>query len=194
MTTKENSKESLATDNQFDSDEELYFSDYLAELKHADIILHFERHQTLNLMEPVKTNGRSLFREQVYTPDFLVVWNPLIAVPLGIVTDTDHHVKGVPFKAYYDSNDQLVSSIEVKGGYTEQDETRLYGVLFKWTWSKFGIFVQKINVSNTAKDIFAKTFTPNSFLTTKKTKKPRKLHYEPISLSCFLQSLFLKNP
>lgn len=189
--TKKKLKKRLKRTDGHDSDEELYFSHYLDELKEAGIVLSWRRHPTLELSSNVLIGKRVLLRAQVYTPDFEVVWNRehpgLSKLFRTLASYGDKKPEVTPFIGSFlgGEKDQFVSAIEVKGSYTEPDEIRMYGILKKWSWSAFQVFINTIIVSNQS-GIFEKTFTPMEFLLTKSTRKPRKLHYEPRSLSEFL--------
>lgn len=145
---------------------------------------HFERHETLELAPSIRVGKGVLHRNQTYTPDFLIEWcrvNP----HLGKFFSTIEDKWKTPFKGF-ERDGKLISVIEIKGGFIAKDEGRMYGILAKWVWQRFGIFVQRIAVSTKPKDLFDKTFTPIEFLSTKMTRKPRKLHYDPVILSEFL--------
>lgn len=186
----------------FDSKEEEYFSWYLDELIKEGLIKSWCRPDTITLAQNVKAwsqKGKAkpkqlvLLRDQTYTPDFKVWWTSK-AVEMGIVTelvtgDSDHYPESysTPFMANSEDK-QLVSYLEVKGGFTEHDESRIYSILSKWTYQAHGIYVQRVVISTAPNSIFAKTFCPVRFLLTDKTMKPRKLRFNPITIKELLAS------
>jgi hypothetical protein len=180
----------------FDSKEEEYFSWYLDELVKGGFVSSWERSKTILLAENVKAWSKSgnakpkqtvLLRDQTYTPDFTVFWTEL-AVKSGLVTSlVGNELSDLPesYKAPFTANPGNVSYLEVKGGFTEHDESRIYSILAKWTYQKHGIYIQRVMISTAPNSIFAKTFCPTRFLLTDKTMKPRKLKFEPRSIDFY---------
>lgn len=178
----------------FDSKEEEYFSWYLDELVKNGFARGWRRPQTITLASNVKAwsqKGRAkpkptvILRDQTYTPDFEVFWTQK-ALDKKLVVELVSEDSGVlpesyssPFVANSNSGLGLVSYLEVKGGFTEHDESRIYSILAKWTYQVHGIYIQRVNVSTAPNSIFAKTFCPVRFLLTDKTMKPRKVRFSP---------------
>lgn len=175
----------MQVNTEYDSDEEFYFAAYLSELVTAGIVRSYCRHEPLELAPSVRVGKGVLHRAQVYTPDFLIEWEPKhkhLERFFSLIEDPSK----TPFKGF-ERDGKLVSVIEIKGGFIAKDEGRMYGILAKWAWQVFKIYVQRIAISTKPKDLFDKTFTPVSYLLTKATHKPRKLHYSPIILREFLE-------
>jgi hypothetical protein len=178
----------------FDSKEEEYFSWYLDELVKNHFARGWRRPQTISLASNVKAwsqKGKAkpkpsvILRDQTYTPDFEVFWTQK-AIDKKLVTSLVHEESeslpesySAPFSANTNSDLGPVSYLEVKGGFTEHDESRIYSILAKWTYQVHGIYIQRVNVSTAPNSIFAKTFCPARFLLTDKTMNPRKVRFTP---------------
>lgn len=179
----------------FDSSEELWFSWYLAELKNSGYILEWSRHETLQLAPSVeipvrkgmRLGKRVLLREQTYTPDFRIVWARAADRVFVHILDEPGEF-GAPFLARLDDQGNAVSTIEVKGGYIEHDESRMYSILSKWVMATLHIYVQRVVVGVKPKSIFECTFTPSRFLLTDKSCKPRKIHFPVRTLGEFVRT------
>lgn len=181
----------------FDSSEETYFSWFLDELLKEGLIRDWGKPDTITLAENVKlefklpksVGSRVLLRDQTYTPDFELVWNPdhpevgrfrtkwLKDIPSDMVSS----------KAPFISDRDEHSLIEIKGSYVEHDESRIYSILAKWVFQATGKYVQRIEVSaSQSSSIFAKTFCPRDFLVTDVRKQPRKIKYQARTLDQLL--------
>ena len=183
----------------FDSDEEKYFSWYLKELEEAGFVAGWGRPDTIELATNVRVwskRGKTpkptvLLRNQQYTPDFKVTWTQK-AVDAKLVvelvpdegSDSFPESYAAPFMAGLEDK-KLVSYIEIKGGFVAHDEGRIYSILSKWTFQLLGVYVQRVSVSTAPDSIFAKTFCPDEFRLTDKTRKPRKLRFIPRTLGEF---------
>lgn len=107
---------------------------------------------------------RSLFREHVYTPDFLLYVNGEKGKSLMKEFKLSESIKSRPDKnifAYY---------IDVKGTFTANDGGRSFSINQKWLFSKFKIYVYKL----VPKDFFKKFGIIEEMQFTPKTKKPSK--------------------
>jgi hypothetical protein len=178
----------------FDSKEEEYFSWYLEELVNNGFASSWKRCDTMTLASNVKAwsqKGKSkakptvVLRAQTYTPDFEVLWTQK-AVDKKLVVELVKEESGNLPESYshpFITNNDLVSLLEVKGGFTEHDESRIYSILAKWTYQVHGVYVQRVKVSAAPNSIFAKTFCPSRFLLTDKTMKPRKINFSPRSIT-----------
>jgi hypothetical protein len=187
----------------FDSKEEEYFSWYLDELSSAGYVDNWQRPQTIVLANNLKAWSRKnqkskpkstvLLREQTYTPDFEVVWTPKakekgLVVELSTCDPLTSSEDSLPesYSAPFVANNvfgRIVSTIEIKGGFTEHDESRIYSILSKWTYQLYGVYIQRVIVSTAPNSIFAKTFCPAKFILTDKTLKLRKLKFTPRLIS-----------
>jgi len=207
-------------EEEFQSDEERYFSWYLEELKalgYIKEIIHqpkaYPLSSQLNVdyFEPYKKKeGGKLVSEEilpphVYTPDVKVIWDDsaigLFATPL---LSQARKKKNRSFQTiicqqefkWEESNwkkDPYYSIIEVKPSFDQNNMTRLAKINIKWVWEKHGDFVNII----IPEQHFHKTFTPQKFLLTNKSGQPRKIKYknivmlkEFISKECNLTGLF----
>lgn len=184
---------------ELDSKEEQYFVWYLDELKSAGVIEHWERPQPFILADNVqasfglKPKKRVILRSQIYTPDFLVVWSPAYRDRIFSVlsldgVDSPKDAKALLMPAKIEDG-KFKTYLEVKGGFTDHDESRIYSILKKWVFAKYQVLVHTVKVSSKPDSIFAKTFCPKNFLTTDKTKKPRKINFNPKSLDDYLCEL-----
>jgi len=163
----------------FDSDEELYFSWWLDELVKADLIIEYKRGSEFLLSDPVKVMAekqlktktklveKHLLSGHIYTPDFNVLFRPSFASKCGF------------------SHDSGLSIIEVKNDYDAKNMTRLFRINQKWVAKETGIIVNLVKIPS----FFKKTFTPERFLLTDQTMKPRKLKHKPRSLTQYLEEL-----
>jgi len=182
-----------------DSKEEEYFCWYLDELVNMGYIRNWIRAGTIVLSNNVKAWSRKgkakpkptvILRDQTYTPDFKIYWSSLAIgkfVTEIVPEDSDNFPESysTPFLCNFEDRTP-VSYIEVKGGFTEHDESRIYSILSKWAYQSHGIYIQRVVVSTAPNSIFAKTFCPSRFLLTDKTMKPRKLKFFAKTLTEYL--------
>ena len=149
----------------------------------------------------------ALIRGHEYTPDFLIRWDKRAHHVLFNTIGDGINLKSVAFIANQTSN---VSLIDVKPAFDMNNMTRLFTINKKWMLQKYGIFVQKIipvketkhyhKVGNGKKakpvfshstwsGIFPNTFTPDRYLFTDVSNKPRKINYKPISLRDYIATV-----
>lgn len=175
--------------DQFKSDEELYFSWWLDELKEKCIIIRWEYEYLSYLLSPcVKqlVNGKSktLLQEHSYTPDFHIIWNVNYTDKLGLRLQKE---------------DMLGSLVDVKGGYSNNFNDMRFPLNQKWLYYKYGLYVNKIiPVSgfriNSKKQkvlkkcLFSETFTPKKYLLTA-TGKQRVIHWKVKTIEQFLDDI-----
>lgn len=184
---------------QFDTDDEYFFALYLQELKEAKYIAYW-KHEPYHLeltdglknmydkKTILKTKTKLERKEQiilapsVYTPDFHIVWEK---ISYNVFNQSlFHNTKIVaPFISYTDLKKQI-SVVELKPIYDSGNMTRLFRNNQKFIWDKHKVYV---NLFLGLDDLFDKTFTPEEYKLTPKTKKPRKLKYIPKKLIEFLQ-------
>jgi hypothetical protein len=165
-----------------DSNEERYILWYFETLRNWNYIESYERAQTYPLSEPIwrdyekalktkiKVVPEQIIKGHEYTPDYKVVWKEQA---IGIFTaDLNGSLrKNLPF-----ISQDLVSIIEVKPTYDFKNMTRAAMINIKWVWEKHGIY---INVTK-PDQLFNKTFTPERYLLTDKSFKPRKIKYKNV--------------
>lgn len=177
---------------QYDSNEEKYFSWYLDELYEAGYIREYQvQPGSFILSEPIlyeyekklKTKTKhcvkKLMQGHIYTADFRISWSEKAR---GIFFDSicgQTNLK-IPFIVKYIP----ISIIEIKPAFDRNNMTRLFTVNQKWVYQKYGTYVQRVTVDKkNGKGLFPETFTPAKYLLTDKTRKPRKLKYEPRTLA-----------
>jgi hypothetical protein len=160
---------------EFDSNEEIEFYMWCEEAKEAGIISDFKYHpHTYELCEKktytiekqlktkVKTVERELLKPHVYTPDFWV----------------SGHTKGI-FKFEND----FYKVIDVKGGFQQFHDSKVFSMNQKWMHEKHGIYVEKI----VPEDFFKKTFCPEGARRTKVKGIPRKKYFYMTTVDEFLK-------
>ena len=161
------------TEQQFDSNEEIYFSWWLNELKalgYIKEIIHQPEAYPLSsqvnseYFEPYKKKegGKYVSEEilppHVYTPDVKVIWDEsaigLFTTPLLSEARKKKNrsfqtiICQQEFKWKEDPKDPYYSMIEVKPSFDQNNMTRLAKINIKWVWEKHGDFV---NISLTFK-------------------------------------------
>lgn len=149
-----------------DSSEEIYTLAWLCEASKLSIINGFSyQPEPFQLFEPVKyqdinNKSKTLFREHAYTADWVVDFIPSAQLELA-----------KEFKVPYSelSNTHCSVFIDSKGAFNITE--RAFGYNQKWVWQKFKTFIYKL----VPKKFFAKFGVPEACVTTKKTKKPRKM-------------------
>lgn len=161
-----------------DSVEESDMFNWLCEAAELGLILDFQyQPEPIKLFDSVdyvnsKNKKRNLFREHVYTPDFIIKVKP------GSVPDLD-----ILFKIPYDrvTQSEYDVYVDVKGTFMSNDGGRSFSINQKWVYQLTGIYVQKI----VPKDFFKKAGCPKESFVTRKTNKSRKMFagYPSISQS-----------
>lgn len=199
----------------YDSSEEIYMSWWLKEMVEAGMItrlkyqpkpfLLFEGCSKVyleHLKTKVKEKSFNLLRAHSYQADWLIHWNKQLLNKLfiGINDNPQQHFNKYPITCNYnEKKDLYFSVIDVKGTFVGQGNST--GVTFplnqKWVYQKYGIYVQKIipvpSVSKEGKvkpqsALFLNTFTPNRYLSTDLSNKPRKIKYPVKSINEYLNS------
>jgi hypothetical protein len=170
---------------KFDSNEEMYFSRYLNELKGKKYIDSWKtinepynlttgiKHEYVKPMKKVddKVLEQTILSPSVYTPDFMIVWNSKANNIFVQKINKGNKKITTPFIC----DDEGISIVETKGQFDRSNMTRLAINNIKFLYEKYNIYVNLIKVPG----IFKKTFTPDRYLMTDKTFKPRKLNYKP---------------
>ena len=181
---------------EFASEEERYFYWYLEELIAAGYVKSYiyqpksfelfkpetYRHEKL-LKTKLKLVTKTLFRGYTYQADFLIVWNPSSSIFFQIIshfngrTQIDSALGSKPFVAYVSSKSgNIISVIDVKGNYSQNDAFRRFSIDQKNVWDKHKIYVQKIipvpaitkktGKLNPPTALFTATFMPKKYLYT----------------------------
>ena len=168
----------------FDSNEEKYIDWYLQTLLNhgyvdsynfEDFSFPLSKKITHNWIKPMKRVDdkemeTTILQPHSYTPDVVVKWD-YSAKGLFYQNLEDNEKITAPFVA------QRNESIwEIKGGFDFQNMTRLATLNIKWVMDKYGKYIQIV----TPDKIFNKTFTPERYLLTDKSFKPRKLKYKNV--------------
>lgn len=197
----------------FDSNEELYFSWWLDELKSKGVILHWTyQPKKFTLFEPVvipyekvlktKTNIEecTLMQGHEYTADFLIYWHKKAYKKLHypIFEISNRPIKSYPFVSNIKKEtDIYMSVVDVKGSFNQNDAWRRFSIDQKWVYQKYGIYVNKIvphpSVSKDGKPkpasaLFLRTFMPERFLITDKSMRQRKIKYQYQTIDMFLRN------
>lgn len=173
----------------FDSNEEMYFYWWAKELQDEGYIKSIEAQpKPFDLSDSLvtsyymqmKTKGKTVPEEilkgHIYTTDFKIVWNDKAN---GIFTTALHgdtrKKKGSSLQfiiSHIDLDGSLYSHVEIKPIFDRNNMTRLVKINQKWVWDKYKEYV---NIIIPIKH-FNKTFTPNRFLLTDKSMKPRTIN------------------
>lgn len=183
---------------EYDSLGELAILQWLYELKNIGYIKTIKRADSYLLCDTLTNNyaqqrkgvtskpmEQNLLRGHSYTPEFEVIWNSQKCKDFvwifGTRTKFDktligHYVKEVL--------NEIVTVIEVKPSFDQNNMERLFKLNQKWMWDKHKIFVNLIKVN----ELFPVTFTPKDFLTTPSGKK-RLLKWPYRSASQYINSL-----
>ena len=148
-----------------DSNEEIDALNWLNEAATLGIVIDYEyQPNSLKLFDSVdylNIDGkkRCLFREHIYSPDFLIVFNPSKFPQLAR-----------EFKLAKDqaSLQKYQVQVDVKGTFNKTQ--RSFALNQKWCWQKLGIYIYKL----VPKEFFKKMGCPKASFYTKKTQKARK--------------------
>lgn len=172
--------------NNFDSKEELYFSWWLDQLKASKYINRWERneksytlfsgleHDYIKPMKRVEDKRvvQTILQPSVYTPDFIIYWeNKAIGKFVSILQKHDGKIK-TPFIC----DDYLMSVVETKADFDRNNMSRLANNNIKFVYSKYKVYIDMVKLPS----LFNKTFTPDRYLMTDRTFKPRKLNYKNV--------------
>ena len=156
-------------DLEVDSQEEQEFVRWLNEAVRLGIVGDFEyQPPPIQLSPSVKyqdfKTGKTkvLFREHVYTADFILYVDPKISPNIVCELKKDDPIKKKgDLEAFY---------IDIKGGFMSNGSDRSFPMNQKWVYAKYGIYVHKL----VPKDFFLKFGIIEDFKYTAKTKKPSK--------------------
>ena len=179
----------------FDSNEEKYFSWYLEELKGRGYINRWEKIETsyeltdglshTYIKKMKKVNDKELIQTILapssYTPDFKIYWNKKA---YGIFVEEVNVTKN-KIKTEFICDSEGISIVETKATFDMGNMTRLVTLNIKFLYYRYNIYVNLIKVPT----IFKNTFTPDRYLMTDKTFKPRTIKYAVRSLSKFINEI-----
>lgn len=175
---------------EFESKEELYFSWYLEVLRNWNFIELWEKIDepfqltsdlTIKYIKPMKRVPdkeltQTLFSGRVYTPDFKIKWTDQA---IGIFTQELQDGEKITTPFISQGN---VSIVEVKGVFDNNNMTRLATNNIKDIYEKYGVYVTMTKIPM----LFKKTFTPERYLLTDKSFKPRKIKYATRTIKEFI--------
>jgi hypothetical protein len=175
---------------EFDSKEELYFSWYLGVLKNWNFIESWEKIEEpfqltsdliIKYKKPMKRVEdkiltQTLLSGRVYTPDFKIKWTDQ-AYNIFVQELQDGEKITTPFISQGN-----VSIVEIKGVFDNQNMTRLAINNIKDMYEKYGIYISLAKIPM----LFKKTFTPERYLLTDKSLKPRAIKYTTRTIKEFI--------
>jgi hypothetical protein len=176
----------------YESLEELAFLQWAFELVKTGFILHIGRSESFllcdalahNYAQQLKTKSKPmqqlLLHGHSYTPEFDIQWNDT-AIRAGLVWVANEKSR---FDALFIGRyleGRLVTTIEVKPMFDQNNMERLFKVNQKWMWDKHHIFVNLVKPQM----LFKETFTPREYLTSP-AGRPRKLKWVVRSVGEFL--------
>lgn len=154
---------------EVDSQEELEFILWLNEAVKLGIVGDFEyQPKSIQLSPSVKYHDsrtgkmKVLFREHVYTADFVLYIDPKASPNLVHELKKDDPLKKKDkFEAYY---------IDIKGSFMSNGSERSFPINQKWVYEKYGIYIHKL----VPKDFFMQFGIVEELKWTAKTRKPSK--------------------
>lgn len=181
--------------NKFDSFEELYASWYFEELKKNGYIESWSKNETpIVLTEPLlhqyvvpmkrvadKAKYQKIMNGSEYTYDFDVVFTKKAFGIFVSHVNLNHFNKvDCAFKNTFPYD--RVTRVEIKGGFDQNNMTRLAVNNIKFLYQSKRIYVNLIKIP----DLFKKTFTPKRYLLTDKSMQPRKIKFPVVTLEEFV--------
>ena len=194
MASKQQKEKQIYQGIEVDSQEEIMAAMWFYELQIAGYVKEIRRAESLQLSNAVeleffktvqmKTKSKtvlkkdSILKGHLYTAEFLIVWTA--KAKENIVWVRAEHTndrKNRPFIGHWDSTDGLVSYIEVKPVWDQQNMERLFKINQKWVMDKYGIFINLVK----PQELFAKTFTPEAYRLTA-TGKDKKIKWQVRSI------------
>ena len=163
-------------DLQMDSIEECDFIEWCIEAAQLGLIQDFAYQppsiKLFDAVDYIAFDGKrkSLLREHVYSPDFLIVLNARSYQTLAKQFKLPHSAaQNSTFQVYLD----------VKGTFQKSDGGRSFSINQKWVYQKTGIYV----VKTIPKEFFKACGCPQNCFKTRKTGKTRKAFAECKSIS-----------
>jgi len=180
-----------------DSNEELYFTWWLDELVKAGYIHDYQRSNTYMLFPPFdreyikigkknsKFETQSVFQDHVYTPDFDIHFT---SKAHGIFCQVNKEYEKIQKHLLFTMDtieENAKWTIEIKGGFLQQDKARVNSINRKWLFERHGIFTNLVKIPN----LFVDTFTPARYLLTDSGKMNRNIKYKPLSLEQYVNKI-----
>lgn len=132
-----------------------------------------------------KVEVQAILQPHIYTCDVRVVWTDkaeeLFYWHVGL-----YGVKKTKFQFHAGlEHDGMVTYFEVKAEFDKMNMNRLAGINIKWVQQKYNVVVEMIKPNT----LFKNTFTPDRFLLTNKSFKPRTIKYETRSIARYVSLL-----
>ena len=180
----------------FDSKEEVYFAWYLDELKEKGYVNSWHYHPkqfdlTMGFYYYVteqkkrggeKTTAYTLAQPQTYTPDFMIVWNASgvnkFCKSLIDLSDSIYSADKPVLKQFFWCQDKpytMTTYVDVKPMFNKRNsDAAIFSLKRALMLQMHHTHVQKVVIQ----DCFAKTFTPQRFLTCNVSKNKRKINWE----------------
>jgi len=191
--------------HNYASNEEWYWSWYLEELRQTGFISHIEyQPKPFKICDPVKISYNvqmkrkgtvqkeiPILQGSEYTADWAWWWTDK-AKEIFFTTDPFKNPKDFPFFVNTKGSSYF-SVVDVKGTFDPNNNVRMFAMNQKMIYKLYGIYVQAIVPRPTVKVVgesdppsliikpktalFYKTFTPQRYLRTDASGKPRKILY-----------------
>lgn len=155
----------------FDSNQEIFFYKWLQQAKQNGIVVQFQyQPKQFLLCQSVKINNKHALRQHVYTADYKISFDK----------DMFEKVKHI-FK--FDNGGHEIY-VDIKGGFNLYNNHTQFSINRKWVYSKYFIYVYKIQVDS----LFEKTFVPQGCRYTDKTKKLRQKYKQHRLIKQFMEN------
>lgn len=173
---------------EYKSDQELQFSWWLDDLVKREVVVkYYYEPSTFTLstakkcpyikkmVTKTKIESLSLLDAHVYTPDFLVEWNSKYdGVFYREIMVQKYSTKPPFFAVRSKKNNKLYTFFEVKADFDYNNMTRAFKINQKWLYDKHDVYV---DLAILPEKLFKKTFVPQRYLFTDKTKAPRTIKF-----------------
>lgn len=174
----------------FDSVGEMHFYWWCEELQDLGLIHSIELQPQPFLlsdkvissyMKPMKKDlnhhvDKTILNGHEYTADLFITWDKSVENLLVFKHGDPFPVQNKSTLDLLKCERTLEMYIEVKPAFDQNNMTRLAVLNQKWVMEKFGVFVNIV----IPEKLFDKTFTPQRFLTTDKSGRPRTIKYKNI--------------
>jgi len=176
---------------EYESLEELAMLQWLYELKNAGYIHSIKRAKSyllcsslvndyaLQLKTKSKPMQQTILHGHSYTPEFEVEWESKASKFVDLLK-TDSKCEA-PLLGFYGGVNKIVTYIEVKPVWDQNNMERLFKVNQKWMWEKHGIFVNLVKPQL----LFQETFTPKEYHVTP-SGRVRIIKWKPRTLTEYL--------
>lgn len=186
--------------NELLSDQELQFTWWLDALQQKGIVnKYYYESNTFTLstakqyplikktVRKTSIVSHELLKAHIYTPDFLVEWNEDWDGIFYREILAQKYTTKPPFYAVRSTkNNKPYTFFEVKADFDRENMTRLFKISQKWLYDSKSIYVDLVLLPQS---LFKKTFTPDRYLFTDKTKAPRKINFSIRRLDDYIAQL-----